>query len=100
MTEASTMQLDKFDIHKKLVALGVSDLDAKIVLDCIIAQKSCSWVNIDEISENTVAVLNKFMVDNNHPLTVKVDPVPTRSKYIWEVKALPTGQKNVGNIRH
>ncbi|MBS3068716.1 hypothetical protein J4450_08480 [Candidatus Micrarchaeota archaeon] len=85
---AETVQLDKFDLHKKLMALGVSDLDAKILLDCIVAKKSCSWVNIDEVSESVVTALNKFMVDNNHPLTVKIDPVPTRSKYIWEVKAI------------
>ncbi len=86
-------KMDKFDLHKKLIALGVSDLDAKIVLDCIIAKKSCSWVNTDEVSETVIANLNKFMVENNHPLVVKVEPVPMRSKYIWEVKALSAGQK-------
>ncbi len=85
---SETVQIDKFDLHKKLIGLGVSDLDAKILLDCIVAKKSCSWVNIDEISESVVASLNKFMQENNHPLVVKVDPVPTRSKYIWEVKAI------------
>ncbi len=83
----ATVQVDKFAIHSQLVSLGVSDLDAKILLDCIISKKSCSWVNIDEVSEGVVAGLNKFMVDNNHPLVVKVEPVPMRSKYIWEVKA-------------
>ena len=96
----SSVQMDKFALHAKLMQLGISDLDAKIVLDCIVAKKSCSWVNTDEVPESVIVNLNKFMVENNHPLTVKVEPVPMRSKYIWEVKALPAGQKDVGNIRH
>ena len=84
----SSVQLDKFALHAKLVSLGVSDLDAKILLDSIIVKKSCSWMNGDEVSESTVTALNKFMVDNNHPLIVKVELVPTRGKYIWEVKAI------------
>lgn len=84
------MQMDKFALHAKLTFLGVSDLDAKILLDCVISKKSCSWVNTDEVSETVVAALNKFMVDNSHPLIVKVEPVPMRSKYIWEVKAIRT----------
>ena len=87
MPEAPAEQLDKFALHTKLMSLGASDLDAKILLDCIIAKKSCSWVNIDEVTDKTVAALNQFMIENDHPLTVKVDPVPMRSKYIWEVKA-------------
>jgi len=97
MAEVS-QQIDKFAVYTKLMALGVSDLDAKILLDSIIAKKSCSWMNGDAISESTVAALNKFMIENSHPLVIKVDLVPTRGKYIWEVKALAPGQKNSAKI--
>jgi len=78
----------KIDLHSKLLTIGISDLDAKIILDCIIAKKSCSWMNADFIDDKTVSALNKFITENNYSLQVKVDAVPTRGKFIWDVKAL------------
>lgn len=78
---------DKFALHKTLMSLGASELDAKILLDCVISLKSCSWVNTDTVEDKTVIALNKFVIDNNVPLLIKVEQVPMRGKYIWEVKA-------------
>lgn len=78
----------KLDLHSKLLALGISDLDAKIVLDCIITKKSCSWMNADFVDDSIINALNKFITENNYSLHVKVDPVPSRGKFIWDVKAL------------
>lgn len=78
---------DRFSLHKTLMSLGASELDAKILLDCVLSSKSCSWVNTDIIEEKAVLALNKFMIDNKYPLLVKVEQVPMRGKFIWEVKA-------------
>ncbi len=78
---------DRHALHKTLMTLGASELDAKILLDCVLSSKSCSWVNTDMIEDKHVLALNKFMVENNYPLLVKVEQVPMRGKFIWEVKA-------------
>ncbi len=82
-----TTEEGRFSLHKTLMSLGASELDAKILLDCVLSSKSCSWVNNDMIEEKGVVAINKFMIDNNYPLLVKVEQVPMRSKFIWEVKA-------------
>jgi len=73
-------------IMADLMGVGVSEHDALVLADCIISRKSCSWVNTDEVNDKMVQDLNHLMEKKNYGIKVVVDAVPTRNKYIWDVK--------------
>ncbi|MFH1221722.1 MAG: hypothetical protein V1492_01420 [Candidatus Micrarchaeota archaeon] len=76
--------MEKTDIYNDLVKCGVSDLDAKIILDCVVRKTSCSWMNNDEIKDDTQQKLNDYLKPHN--LTVNIDYRANSNKYIWDVK--------------
>lgn len=76
------------EIMAQLMGVGVSEHDALVIADCIVTRKSCSWVNTDEVSEKLLQDLNHLIDKNGYGIKVVVDAVPTRSKFIWEVKVL------------
>lgn len=76
------------DVQAELMAIGVAEHDAMVIADCVVTRKSCSWVNTDEVSDKLLHDLNSLIRKNNYNIAVKVQPVPTRSKFIWEVKVL------------
>ncbi|MDD2655282.1 MAG: hypothetical protein PHQ80_01275 [Candidatus ainarchaeum sp.] len=75
------------EIRDKLKEMGLSETDAEALADCIVTKKSCSWVNTDEIDNAALQRLGDYLKENGHKLRVSVEPVSTRNKYIWEVKA-------------
>ncbi len=77
------------EIIAEVESVGISEHDALIIADCIITRKSCSWVNTDPVDDKILADLNSLIRKNNYNVSVKVESVPTRSKYIWDVK-VPT----------
>jgi hypothetical protein len=76
------------EIITELTGIGITEHDALIIADCVITRKSCSWVNTDEINDKMLADLKKLIQDKSYGISVKVDAVPTRSKFIWDVKVL------------
>ncbi len=74
------------EIITELTEIGVSEHDALVIADCIITRKSCSWVNTDAVDDKLVQDINSLVKRNNYNISVKVDAVPTRSKFIWDVK--------------
>lgn len=74
------------EIITELTSIGVSEHDALVIADCIITRKSCSWVNTDPVDDKLVQDINNLIKKNNYNVSVKVDAVPTRSKFIWDVK--------------
>ena len=74
------------EIIAELVGVGISEHDALIIADCIITRKSCSWVNTDAVDDHMLQDLRKLIQKNDYRILVKVDAVPTRSKFIWDVK--------------
>jgi len=74
------------EIIVELTSIGVSEHDALVIADCIITRKSCSWVNTDPVDDKLIADINSLVKKNNYNISVKVDAVPTRSKFIWDVK--------------
>lgn len=74
-------------VREKIIGLGIPQADADAIADCIVAKKSCSWVNNEEIDQETVQKLGEFLKENEYKVSVNVQEIPTRSKYIWEVKA-------------
>jgi predicted metal-binding protein len=76
------------EIMAQLMGVGVSEHDALVIADCIVTRKSCSWVNTDETTDKLVQDLNHLIEKNGYGVKVVVDAVPTRSKFIWEVKII------------
>ncbi|NYZ73814.1 hypothetical protein H0O00_01605 [Candidatus Micrarchaeota archaeon] len=74
------------EIIVELTDIGVSEHDALVIADCIVTRKSCSWVNTDPVDDKLVQDINSLVKKNNYNISVKVDAVPTRSKFIWDVK--------------
>ena len=74
------------EVTTELQSVGISEHDAQVIADCIISRKSCSWVNTDPVDEKVLQDLAEAIAKNNYGIKVEVQPVPTRSKFIWEVK--------------
>jgi hypothetical protein len=76
------------EIITELVGVGITEHDALIIADCIVTRKSCSWVNTDPVDDKILHDLNNLIKKHNYGIRVKVDAVPTRSKFIWDVKVI------------
>jgi hypothetical protein len=76
------------EIIAELTGIGITEHDALIIADCIVTRKSCSWVNTDEVNDQMLKDLNDLIKKNDYRIKVNVDAVPTRSKFIWDVKVL------------
>lgn len=74
------------DITADIVAIGIDEHDAMVIADCVVTRKSCSWVNTDPVDDAILKDLNDLIKRGSYGITVKVQPIPTRSKFIWEVK--------------
>ncbi len=73
------------EIVQEIMGVGISEHDALVIADCIITRKSCSWVNTDEVDDKVLHDLMNLIKKNNYGVHIKVDAVPTRSKFIWDV---------------
>jgi len=76
------------DIIAELKELGITRHDALVIADCIITRKSCSWMNTDPVDDKILAELNELITKNDYRISVKIDSIPTRNKYIWDIKVL------------
>jgi hypothetical protein len=74
------------EIIIELTGIGITEHDALIIADCIITRKSCSWVNTDPVDDRMLHDLNDLIKKHDYGIDVKVESVPTRSKFIWDVK--------------
>lgn len=74
------------EIIEELMGVGITEHDALIIADCIITRKSCSWVNTDPVDDKMLRDLVDLIRKHNYGVSVKVEGVPTRSKFIWDVK--------------
>jgi hypothetical protein len=76
------------EIIIELTEIGITEPDALVIADCIITRKSCSWVNTDFVDDKVLMDLNDLVKKNNYRIAIKVDAIPTRSKFIWDIKVL------------
>ena len=74
------------EVMSQLKSIGITEHDAQVITDCVITRRSCSWVNTDPVDEKVLRDLHDVIKRNNYGVQVIVQAVPTRSKYIWEVK--------------
>jgi len=77
----------EFELREQLKGIGISQTDAEPLANCIATRKSCSWINTDEIDNARLQKLGEFIKSNGYNIRVSVEAVPTRGKYIWDVKA-------------
>jgi capsule polysaccharide export protein KpsC/LpsZ len=76
-----------FSLYRDTIAsYGIAKDDAEVIADCMATKRLCSWVNTEPVTNEQVKKINELIVQHNIPIFVVVDSVPTRSKYIWEVK--------------
>ncbi|MBN1169710.1 hypothetical protein JXA56_01675 [Candidatus Micrarchaeota archaeon] len=74
------------EIMNDLQGIGVSEQDALVIADCVLTRKSCSWVDNEPVDEKLLQDLNRLIEKRNYGIKVQVQAIPTRSKFIWEVK--------------
>ena len=70
----------------ELKGIGITEHDAMIIADCVVTRKSCSWVNTDPVDERMLQDLEDLIKKENYGIRVNVEPIPTRNKFIWEIK--------------
>ena len=83
--QAAASRLTPKEIHDSLMSMGVSDLDAGLVADCLHVGKSTTWMNNDEVSDDINGKLSAFLKANGYGFEITVTPV-RMGKYIWDVK--------------
>jgi hypothetical protein len=76
------------EVMAEIKDIGITESDALVIADCVVTRKSCSWVNTEPIDERILIDLNDLIKKKEFKILVKVQPIPTRSKFIWEVKVL------------
>jgi hypothetical protein len=76
------------ELMTQLMGIGITEHDALVIMDCIVTRKSCSWVNTDPVDEKLLRDLYDLIAKHGYRIKVNVQPVPTRGKFIWEVKVL------------
>lgn len=74
------------EIISSFTDIGVTHHDAIVIADCVITRKSCSWVNTDPVDDKMIKDIKDVVTRNNYRIIVNIQAVPTRSKYIWEIK--------------
>ena len=74
------------EVMANLQGIGISEHDAMVIADCILTRKSCSWVDNEPVDDKLLADLNHLIEKKGYGIKVEVQAVPTRGKFIWEVK--------------
>ena len=80
--------MDNYKIISEMTSIGIAKQDAVVIADCIITQKSCSWVNNEPVNQEMFKNLLTLIEENNYGIKENVEPIRTRNKYIWDVKAI------------
>lgn len=83
--QVTVAKLSEKEVHDRVMGMGVSDLDAGLVADCLNIGKSTSWMNNDPVSENINDKLKAFLSQHGYGFEITVTPVRC-DKYIWDVK--------------
>lgn len=78
-------KLSPKEVHDRVMAMGVSDLDAGLIADCLNVGKSTTWMNNEQVSEDINGKLKSFLDENGYAFDITVTPVKM-GKYIWDVK--------------
>ncbi len=80
------MDMTPVEIHKKLMDMGVSDLDAGLVVNCINSKSTYTWMNTDRVTQEQIKQVNGFLAQKGMRVKVELSEVSYQGKFIWEVK--------------
>ena len=80
--------MNEAEVISKIKGTGIPEHDAKVVADCVISRKSCSWVNVYEVKRDAVRSLVELIQNEKYNIALSIKSIETRDKYIWEVKVL------------
>ncbi len=69
-----------------LMNIGISDVDADTVYDCIATKEVCTWTSVDEVPRDTEQKVNDYL--KPFELVIKIIPVGLGGRCIWEVKKM------------
>ncbi len=76
-----------YSLRDEVMALGIPQSDAELIVDAMLSSRSASWMNNEMIDLKAVnEKLAKYIEEKKYPLAVVVEEVGT-SKYMWEIKA-------------
>ena len=89
------MEMTPKQIHEKLIEMGVSNLDAELVVNCINRKSAYTWLNTDPITREQVRKVNEFIMQNSMGVRIELSEVPYQGKYIWDVKVERRGQADI-----
>ena len=81
----AVQKLSAREVHDTIMSMGVSDLDAGLVADCLNVGKSTSWMNNDPVADNINDKLRAFIAESGYGFEITVTPVRC-DKFIWDVK--------------
>lgn len=87
MVDRDKLSQRETDALTKVESFGFSETDAEVIAESLLSRKSCSWINNDPVADGMLQNFNKFLVENNYELILRITPVSTRGKYIWEIKS-------------
>lgn len=81
---ATISKLTPKQVHDTVMSMGVSDLDAGLIADCLNVGKSTSWMNNEDVPSDINQKLSAFLKGNGYGFEITV--TPARGRYIWDVK--------------
>ena len=80
--------IDPVQVFKDFRAFGLSELDSKLLTNCINQYFACSWVNNDHITTESLQNVVKYIEEKQ--LGIAIDVMTDRTgKFVWEVKIRP-----------
>jgi len=77
-------QLNPNELNERFVSMGISKLDASLLVNCIMHRKSYSWLNNDPIPHELTARVNSLLRERGLGASVEITDAGSRGK-IWEV---------------
>ncbi|MEW6329082.1 MAG: hypothetical protein AB1468_03105 [Candidatus Micrarchaeota archaeon] len=80
-----TNPLTPNELNEHLISIGVSKLDASLLVNCVIQKKSYTWMNNDPVSDGADDRINSLLRGRGLAAIVEITDAGTRGK-IWEVK--------------
>ncbi|MFH1470406.1 MAG: hypothetical protein ABIF01_01540, partial [Candidatus Micrarchaeota archaeon] len=89
------MEMTPVEIHEKLLGMGVSKLDAELVVNCINKKSAYTWLNTDPITQEQVQQVNDFIAENDMGVKILLSEVPYQNKFIWDVKITVSKQESL-----
>ena len=64
--------MNEQEILSDLKKTGIAEHDAKVLADCVVTRKSCSWVNTDPVEKEAVRSLLELIKDKDYRIDISI----------------------------